>query len=313
VWKGIGVNTKIMVGLLLGLLLPGVAQADCVVDNKASIAVQVGGGSITVPVDVNGLAASFILDTGAQRSVVTQEAVQRLGLARDQWVGTTMRGVGGIERRPNANPRSLSLGGVKLVRRTLNHDTSLTVGVLPGTRGGGRVIDGLLGRDFLSLFDLDLDLPNHRLTFYQVAGCAGRFLPWAGNYVGLPVTMPAADAIIVPVELDGKPLQAMLDTGATASLLAAPGIYRLGLTASSFAGDPADQISGLGPRLVTAHDHRFSALRVGNQVIDRPVFWVEPIRLTPFVDMLLGADWLAGRRIWISFATKQLFVAAPGG
>jgi hypothetical protein len=25
--------------------------------------------------------------------------------------------------------------------------------------------------------------------------------------------------------------------------------------------------------------------------------------------MLLGADWLAHRRIWVSFATRQLFVA----
>jgi hypothetical protein len=36
---------------------------------------------------------------------------------------------------------------------------------------------------------------------------------------------------------------------------------------------------------------------------------VEPIRLSPIVDMLLGADWLTGRRVWISFATKQLFLA----
>jgi hypothetical protein len=39
------------------------------------------------------------------------------------------------------------------------------------------------------------------------------------------------------------------------------------------------------------------------------VIWVAPIRLTPIVDMLLGADWLAARRVWISYATRQLFVA----
>jgi hypothetical protein len=25
--------------------------------------------------------------------------------------------------------------------------------------------------------------------------------------------------------------------------------------------------------------------------------------------MLLGADWLSGRRIWISYATQQIFIA----
>ena len=92
---------------LLGLVLsPGLVRAACVVDDKANVALTVSGmRAITVPVEVNDIEATFILDTGAQRSVVTQEAVQRLGLVRDKWVGTTMAGVGGIERRPNADPR----------------------------------------------------------------------------------------------------------------------------------------------------------------------------------------------------------------
>jgi hypothetical protein len=242
---------------------------------------------------------------------VTEQAVQRLGLARDQWVGTTMSGVGGIQSRPNADPRSLSLGGVPLVRRTLNHDTSLTVGVLPGARGEDAAIEGLLGRDFLSLFDLDIDVPSGRLTLYQPTGCGGRFLPWSAHYAAIPVTLPAEEAIVLPVTLDGRPLRALLDTGASSGLLAAPGMYKLGLDQARMAADPAGQISGLGPRVVTVHRHRFGSLTVGNEIIQAPFIWVEPIRLSPIVDMLLGADWLAARRVWISFATGQLFVAEP--
>jgi len=285
------------------------SHAACVVQQAASVPLDVTGGVITVPLEINGGAATFILDTGAQRSVVTQDAVDRLGLARDKWVGTTMSGVGGIQSRPNADPRSLSLGGVPLVRRTLTHDTSLTVGVIPRARAGGLVIDGLLGRDFLSLFDLDLDVPGRRLLLYRVSGCSGRFLPWTGDYTAIQVTTPAETAIVVPVSLDGRPLRALLDTGASASLLAAPGIFKLGLTAAALEADPADTISGLGPRTVTVHRHRFRTLGVGNDVIESPSIWVEPIRLTPIVDMLLGVDWLAGRHVWISFATRQLCVA----
>lgn len=287
------------------------ANAACSVDNQATIPLDASGGAITVPVEVNGIAATFILDTGAQRSVVTPAAVQRLGLARDEWAGTAMRGIGGIENRPNANPRTLTLGGVNLVRRTVHHDTSLTVGILPHTRAGNRVIDGLLGRDFLSLFDLDIDVAAHRLTLLQVRSCSGRFLPWSGTYAAVPVTTPAGNAMVVPVTLDGTPLRALLDTGASASLLAAPGIFRTGLRQSSLEGDPADQVSGLGPRTVTMHRHIFRSLQVGGQTIDAPVIWVAPIRLTPIVDMLLGADWVASRRVWISYATRQLFVATP--
>jgi hypothetical protein len=294
--------------LLSALLFPAVADAACSVTARAEIPLDVVSGAIIVPVEVNGVAASFILDTGAQRSVVTGEAVRRLDLARDQWVGTTLSGVGGIDRRANADPRSLSLGGVRLVRRTLNHDTSLTVGLIPRARAGDHVIDGLLGRDFLSVFDLDLDLPARRLTIYSVQDCAGRFLPWTGGYTAIPVSFPAEQAIIVAVTLDGTPLRALLDSGSGATLLTAPGMVRMGLQEANLAADPADAISGLGPHAVRMHLHRFRSLAAGAEMLDKPVIWVAPVRLPLFVDMLLGADWLASRRVWISYATRQVFV-----
>jgi aspartyl protease len=307
--KEIVMARNMIVVLLLAGLLPVPAGAACSMEAKAHVPLTVAGSVITLPVEVNGIQATFVLDTGAQRSLVSIEAVQRLGLARDQWVGTTMSGIGGIDRRPNANPRSLSLGGVKLARRTLNHDTSLTVGVLPHTHVGNQVIDGLLGRDFLSVFDLDLDVPDARLTIFEVHDCAGRFLPWTGDYTPVPVTMATEHALVLPVTLDDTPLRALLDSGSSASLLAAPGMFRLGLQASDLAADPAKQISGLGPRTIVTHLHRFRSLQVGRQVIDAPTIWVAPIRLSPIVDMLLGADWLVSRRIWISYATQQIFVA----
>ena len=295
----------------MALLSPPVARGACTVDHQATVALRVNGAVITVPVEVNGITATFIVDTGAQRSVVSEAAVRRLGLARDQWIGTTMRGIGGIDRRPNADPRSLSLGGVPLVRRTVKHDTSLTVAVLPLATAGNQSIDGLLGRDFLSLFDLDLDVPAHRIGLYRVDDCAGRFLPWSSDYAAIPIAVPAEQAIIVPVILDGRTLRALLDSGASSSLVAAPGIYKLRLDPTILAADPSGQITGLGSRVLTVHRHQFSELQVGNQTVEMPSLWVEPLRLSPIVDMLLGADWLAARRVWISFATRQLFVAAP--
>jgi hypothetical protein len=75
------------------------------------VPLRIAGNTPLVTVEVNGQPGTFILDTGAQRTVVSPAATRRLGLARDAWVGTTIRGVGGIDRRANADPRSLSLGG----------------------------------------------------------------------------------------------------------------------------------------------------------------------------------------------------------
>jgi aspartyl protease len=300
---------NMIVALLLMSLLPARVEAACSVEAKATVPLTMAGNVITVPVDVNGTEATFILDTGAERSMVTPEAVQRLGLARDPWVGTSMRGVGGLSQRYNANPRSLSLGGVKLVRQTLNRDTSLTVGVLRHPRAGNRVVDGLLGADFLAVFDLDLDMRNGRLTIFQVHDCAGRFLPWTEAYTAVPVTVPAKHLWIVPVTLDGIPLRAYLDSGATNGLIFRSGMFRMGLQRSSLAADPADELSGVGPNSGVMYRHRFRSLRVGHQTIDAPVIWVSEVQMWPIVDMLLGADWLFGRRTWMSYTTQQVFIA----
>jgi len=301
---------RLLCAALLLFALHASARAACSVQQRAVVALQDIHGHLLVPVSVNGTTAQFVLDTGAERSMVTPAAVQRLDLKLDQWVATRMRGIGGIVEHPNALPRSLTLGGVTLERRTVTHDTSLTVGPLAMPPIGGEPVAGLLGRDFLSLFDLMLDMRTDTLTLYDVHGCTGAFLPWTQPYVAIPAQQPIRTAMVMPVRIDGKPLTALLDTGASASLLTARGMIRLGLAPERMTGDRTAQSRGVGPRAVTMHQHRFTSMQIGAEVLHRPLLWAAPIRMAPFVDMLLGADWLTGRRVWISFATSQVFVAA---
>src|SRR6185437_7769832 len=167
-----GISMRWLGLLVVALIAAGSAQAACSVQKRAEVTLDEAGGVPLVPLTVDGHPASFILDTGAQRSLVTSDAAGRLGLVRDEWVATTMRGVGGVERNRNADPRSLELGGAALRRRTMAHDNTLAVGTIPRDMIAGRRIDGLLGRDLLSVFDLDLDVPARRLALYQVEGCA---------------------------------------------------------------------------------------------------------------------------------------------
>lgn len=154
-----------------------------------------------------------------------------------------------------------------------------------------------------------LDAPGASLALYEPRGCAGAFLP--PPYVLLPTTIPADAALLIGVELDGTPLRALLDTGAARTTVTAPGLARLGLTEAALAADPAATLRGVGPNAVPARAHRFARLRVGPAVTDAPVLLAAPIRPAPTADLILGADWLAGRRLWISFTTRQVFLAAP--
>ena len=299
--------------LCLLLLLAAIASAHaaCTVTPQGTVPVDLVNGHLLVTVQVNDTPATFILDTGAERTLMGEDVVRQLGVARDTWVASTVLGIGGYEERPNALPRSLRLGDVTLRRRTLAGDNSVTVGPLPLTGVAGHLIAGLLGRDFLSPFDLDIDLPNKRLTLYDVKDCTTGFLPWTTRYAAIPAATPVGAALVIEVAIDGHPLRALIDTGASASLIAAPGMVRLGLTPALLAHDPGGAGSGVGPAPVFMHRHRFTDLRVGPDITSDPTLWVARVHVIPIVDMLLGADWLRTRHVWLSFSTRQVFVALP--
>lgn len=285
------------------------AHAACRIQPRTTVPVDVVDGHVLVDAQVNDVRVTFVLDTGADRTLMGEDVVRHLGLERDSWVASAVRGLGGIEQRPNALPRSLRLGDILLRRRTLLGDNSVTVGPLPVNEIAGRPIAGLLGRDFLSPFDLDLDLPHHRIALYEVRECDAWFLPWTVPYAAIPLSTPMNEALVVRAQVDGRPLRALIDSGASASLITAPGMVRLGLTPELLGRDRGADGGVVGPATVPMRLHRFAELRVGPEVTRQPLIWVAPARVVPVVDMLLGADWMSSRRIWLSFATKQMFVA----
>ncbi len=277
--------------------------AACQVTPRASVRIEMAGGLVLLPVAINGAVEQFVLDTGAERSVVGLAAASRLKLARDEWVSTDIEGAGGADRRRLGRPASLSLGGLALRRRTVAADQSVVVGPIPN-EVAGRPIAGLLGQDFLSPYDLDLDIPAGTLSLYAVSGCAGRFLPWTGRYAAIPAWRPVRNVLALPLRLAGGAVQAELDSGAEATTLTLPGMVQLGLAA----GGP-EQVSGFGPGSLAARTQRFPAVQVGTLPMAPAELVICPIRTMRSIGALLGADWLASRRVWVSWATDQVFVA----
>lgn len=269
------------------------------------VPLRMEGGVPTLRLMVNGEPARFVLDTGAARTVVSLDAVHRLGLPLDPWVGTTLEGVGGLQRHQDTAPQSIDLNGVPLRQAYLGATFSLAVGSLPLSAP----VDGLLGRDLLDSFDLDIDLPQLRLTLYTVHGCAGAFLPWSQPYRGATAIPGYRDALVFASSLDTRLLRTIVDTGAGASLLTASGAVRSGFP--TVAHDPYARLSGVGPRRVVARLHRFTILSVAGVTSAAPSLLVTDLLLTPLVDLVLGDDWLRTHRVWLSFATRRVFFASP--
>ena len=298
---------------LLALVWAGAAHAQCSVAAQVTVPLRAVAGHLVVTVAVDGDPARLILDTGAERTLLTPAAVRRLALPLDRWVGTTTVGIGGEERHQNAQVATLSLGGLALRQNTLLQGLNVTVGTISrGQLGAGqRPIDGLLGRDVLSAFDLAIDVPRLRLTLYRVRGCAGRFVPWPG--AAAVTALPGyARMLGIPVRANGRPLRAMIDTGSSATLLAAPGMIQLGLTPAQLARGAAGSATGIGPRTVPVHVVQLATLTVGGITARDMRVVAARVRLHPTLDLLLGLDWLARRKVWLSYATGQVFVAPEG-
>jgi predicted aspartyl protease len=285
------------------------APAPCPVVQQAEVQLHWDGSGWLAPVTIDGVDAPFLLDTGAERSMIFKAAADQLHIRRDEWASTATRGVGGIVELPNADPRSLTLGGLPLRRRTIAADNTLTVAESPS-----RTISGLLGQDFLSPYDVELDGPAGVLRLYSAAACLdAASLPWTGPRDAIRARRLFRDILVVPVTIDGKVLQAEIDTGAGASAVTATGMFKLGLTDAALRGDVARDASGIGGRAVPMRLHRFAHVTVGSQDFVGQSLWIGPIHLLSSIDMLLGADWLRGRALWLSFTTDTVFVTRTAG
>ena len=288
--------------LLLGLtLLPLFAHAACTVSKRVSVPIVRTNGLLTVDVAVNGTPVRFLVDTGAERSVLSIPAAERMHLRRDEWVSTDIQGAGGRDRERLGRPDTLRLGELPLWRHTLVADNSLVVGPLPDG------VDGLLGEDYLSPYDLELDPASNTMTLYAVEGCSGRFLPWTTPYDMTPLWRPAGNILATPLRLDGRAIWAMLDTGANTSAITLTGMIALGLGAGG-----GDTVHGFGRGSLAARTQNFPSVTVGFLPPAPMNLVIAPIRTLRSLGALLGADWLGTRHIWISWATDRLFVASPG-
>lgn len=283
------------------------AFAACVVEPRAEIKLTLIAGQPLAAGRIDGKPVIFLIDTGAQKTLLSETAVRRLDLPRDEWVSSRMRGVGGYERHRNARMGTLELGGMVLRRRGTESEASIAVVPLASFAVPGPVIDGLLGLDYLSNFDIAFDLRRGRMTLYGVHGCAGSFLPWSDPYTAIRARSPVPGRLLLPARLDGRDTMALIDSGSTRSIVSLPAALRAGITQATLDQDWRQPVRGVGATAVMAYEHRFSELRIGADELSEMPVLVMPLPPSG-AGVVLGIDWLGARRVWLSWATRQVFV-----
>jgi Aspartyl protease len=167
---------------------------------------------------------------------------------------------------------------------------------------------GIIGGDVLSMFDVDLDLGGKSITFYEVRGCTHVTPPWNEPYSSVPITVTSRHNIVVPVEVDGHQLPALLDTSATGYAITRRGALTSGATEAMLAADPMQEASGIGG-IKKQPSHKFRTLAIGGETIPETALLVMDAEL-PLGDVLIGQSYLMFRRVWISYSTRTLFIRA---
>ena len=212
-----------------------------------------------------------------------------------------MHGITGDIPAGELELRSFTIGGVEVPRKRVRVAPIEIVNALSGP------LDGVLGADTLSSFDIDLDLPGRRMTLYQEQSCAIASPAWTQPYARIAAGRSPSNRLYFPVQLDGRRISALFDTGAQFSVLSTRTALALGVSEGVLARDPAVMVRGADGEQLSAHAHRFFRLEVDGEVIRNAEIDVTEINLND-ADFLLGIDFLGSQRVWISYGSQQLFL-----
>ncbi len=238
----------------LGAALPAAQASECQLKQVASIPVSIGaGGRILMDVSINDHPVKLLLDTGASFSLLDRSFVEQAGLpltdTRTIGYGLTGHGISQATRVDR-----LQLGN------TVSRGGDFAVGE---TSAGGGVV-GLFGADYLYNYDVEFDLAAHRVVLYSQDHCTGKVVYWAKEYFRLPLSLTQyGKRIDADIQVEGKPLRALIDTGASGIAM------RLAVARRLFDIDP--EAEGLRHRKSTGIDgsvdsfsHVFDSLTFGD-------------------------------------------------
>ena len=294
-----------LLGLLLLTLLAAcesVLQGDCRLTKIAEMPLQVQDRLLVVPAGINGKWTQLVVDSGAERTTISDATAIRLNLPHDARFTNRAMGIGGTTTTTDVSLDRLVLGGVHFpIDR-------VAVGTFKLQNERGLSADGLLGADILLAFDLDIDVPNNRLTLYRTRMCPNARPPGQETWIEIAGVQARRDRLLLPFELDNAAGLAILDTGAQGNVLGVDMARRMGLNEQTMVDDRPVRQTGTGPGVALSRLHRFKRLRIGPVVEESPMITVLQSDFG-VGDALIGEEFLAGRRVWLSFHNRQVFVS----
>ena len=298
------------------------ATGKCTLARTAEWQVRTTRGVPIVDGAINGQKVGIMLDTGAGVSLLMRPAAERLGLVRYDAGSVRIIGVGGETKVETVSIDEFTIGGDK--RRNVRM-------LVTGEHEFGGDVAVMLGEDFFRHVDIEFDLAHDMVRLFQVKDCEGKSLAyWATDGAGMiefDTVFGANPAIEFNVEINGQPVKAQLDSGASTSILTKPEAAALGVTPESPGVVSVGCGRGAGRKLIPTWVGPFGSFRIDNEIIRDPSIRFADIwkystyegtgtRIAITVvhpDMLLGADFLRSHRVLIAHSQQRMYFTYAGG
>jgi predicted aspartyl protease len=308
---------KILAGTLgAGLLaLTAGAAGACALQTVGELNVDLSRRAPMVDGEINGVKVKIMIDTGSTTSIIAGPAAGALGLTAGTTPGGYVFGIGGGRETYSVVPKSLKIG-------------TLTASELPPFLVGGPIpgepdVAMLVGADFLSQFDVELDLADNMIRLFRANGCTPpQLVYWNKPYSQAPLI--PGKGFETNVTLNGDRVLGLLDTGASTSLVDAAAAAGAGEAAPPH---PQLLVAGLGPQARVAWNDDFASVAVGDESIAHARIEVANFtrdfdvtytgtRLGSHGDapsMLIGEDFLHVHRVMIDNKNHVIVFSYTGG
>jgi predicted aspartyl protease len=234
----------------------------------------------------------FILDSGAEYSIIRTDIAEELGLTPERRMA-----------RDFVSDVSFDIGGVKLVRQ------DAMVLPLDNFKQQHRDIRGLIGYDFFATRAVTVDYETSRLRV-----CPAAVFRPAADDVAVALTfagrVPVVHAVLTLADGREVPMRAMVDTGAQAPIIVRhPFAEAHGLLETAV--DAASSPSLFGARPMKAIAAR--NVRVGPASLDVPSVKVFASNAGPGgfteTDALIGNELLRRARLTFDYARRRVLLA----